>query len=86
MISGGSLERGARVEEERKVDGVTRRKGRRGRREERGRGKGRRERGPSYWGTGKGGASDFFLAMHWVLGGSQASLERHEADHEGPCA
>ena len=55
MISGGSLERGARVEEERKVDGVTRRKGRRGRREERGRGKGRRERGPSYWGTGKGG-------------------------------
>lgn len=71
------------MEEERKVDGVTRRKGRRGKGEERGR-EGERASVSGNWRGG--GASDFFLATHWVLGGPKASLKRRAADHEGPRA
>ena len=77
MISVGSLERGVGVEEEKKVDGVTGRKGRRRKGEERGRGQegGREGHRTADW---KGEASVFFPAMRWVLGGPKASLERGE--------
>lgn len=74
------------MEEERKVDGVTRRKGRRGKGEERGREREGGREGHRIGELAGGGASDFFLATHWVLGGPKASLERRAADHEGPRA
>ena len=77
MISVRSLERGVGLEDEKKVDGVTGRKGRRRKGEERGSGQegGREGHRTTDW---KGRASVFFPATRWVLGGPKASLESGE--------